>query len=267
MSRARRLSWKILTAFALLVLLGMLELVLIVHKADSPSTSYANHSGKSPGTKSKFDKSKYSINDPESIWVVVNKGRILPSSYVPPDLVVPKVPLRTSAYDSEMHLRVAPSRAIEKLFNGALSSGIHLRLASGYRSYNEQISVYNSEVRRFGQAVADSESAQPGHSEHQTGLAADLEPASRACEINSCFATTAEGKWLAANCYKYGFIIRYQKNDQNITGYRYEPWHVRYVASDLAAEVHSSSQTLEEFFGLPAVTSYPAQSYQLKIGS
>lgn len=229
----------------------------------SPSFAAASSSS-APAASASFDKNQYSINDPASLWAIVNKGRVLPSDYTPANLVAPSVPLRLSAANSEMHLRQDAATAMVKLFTAAANDGLHLMLASGYRSYSEQISVYNAEVQSNGQAVADQESARPGHSEHQTGLAADLEPASRNCELSACFADTPEGKWLAANTYKYGFVIRYQKDKSSQTGYTYEPWHVRYVGLSLAEQISKTGQTLEQFFSLPNYVDYPPQMYQLK---
>lgn len=219
-----------------------------------------------PTTPIGFNKSQYSINDPASIWLVVNKGRVLPSDYVPANLVAPNVALRLATNNPEMTVRKDTAIAMEKLFAAATNDDQHLMLASGYRSYTDQVSVYNAEVQNNGQAVADSESARPGHSEHQTGLAADLEPASRSCEVMACFGDTPEGRWLATNAYKYGFIIRYQKDKISLTGYNYEPWHIRFIGADLASEINKTSQTLEQFFNLSASTDYPATSYQLKAG-
>jgi D-alanyl-D-alanine carboxypeptidase len=211
-----------------------------------------------------FDKSQYSNDDASSLWVVVNKGRQLPSVYVPAGLTVPTVPLRLSASSPEMHVRTDTAEAMERLFTKAKADGINLMLASGYRSYAEQVSVYNGYVKSDGQVQADNFSARPGHSEHQTGLAADIEPLSRQCEIDPCFAATPEGRWLAANAHHYGFVIRYQKQTQDLTGYHYEPWHIRYVGPQLAVQLQTSGQTLEQFFGLPTFTDYPAQSFELK---
>jgi D-alanyl-D-alanine carboxypeptidase len=211
-----------------------------------------------------FNKKQFSVNDPASIWAVVNKGRALPSSYTPPDLVAPNVPLRLPGSDPEMQIRTVAAADLQQLFNDAKSKGLNLMLSSGYRSFVLQQSVYNSTVNAEGQQGADSSSAKPGHSEHQTGLAADIEPTSRECEVELCFANTAEGKWLAGNSYKYGFIIRYQKNQEKLTGYEYEPWHVRYVGKDLARQIHTSNKTLEQFFGLAAFTDYATSPYTLK---
>ena len=206
-----------------------------------------------------FDASRYSTTDPASIWIVVNKLRPLePSSYKPSDLRTPDVPLRTGKLAEDMKLRDAAAVALEKLFAAASGSGLKLMLASGYRSYSYQSGLYDTYVRTQGQAVADTQSARAGYSEHQTGWAADIGAVSRACEIEGCFADTPEGTWVAANAYKYGFVIRYPESKQDITGYIYEPWHLRYVGKTLAAELHKQGNpALEEFFGLPAAPDYP----------
>lgn len=214
-----------------------------------------------------FNKNQYSINDPGSLWVVVNKGRILPSSYAPADLVVPNVSLNESFESDNMHLRQAPATALEKMSAAATSEGLELTLVSGYRSYTTQQAVYGSNVAAQGRATADTTSARPGYSEHQTGLAADLGVPSSQCQLEACFADLAEGKWLAANAHKYGFIIRYQKDKSSLTGYAYEPWHMRYVGLDLAAEINKTEQVLEQFFGLSSYSDYPSKPYELKTGT
>ena len=98
-----------------------------------------------------------------------------------------------------------------------------------------------------GRAAADTYSARPGHSEHQTGLAIDLN------DVTDNFGNSREGKWVAAHCHEYGFIIRYPKGKQKITGYMYEPWHVRYVGVKLATKIHDSGLTLEEYLGIDSV--------------
>ncbi len=122
------------------------------------------------------------------------------------------------------------------------ASGYDMSIISGYRSYEKQQQVYKYWCSIDGEATASRYSAQPGHSEHQTGLAMDI------TSLKRSYADTAEGKWLAANCWKYGFIIRYPKDSESITGYIYEPWHVRYLGTSLAKMVHDSGLTLEEFF-------------------
>lgn len=194
-----------------------------------------------------FDKNRFSTSDVASIWVVVNKRRPLnPQDYVPTDLV---------AVGGGQQLRTEAAAAFSRLTADAKRDGLSIAPLSGYRSYNTQVRVYNNEVATNGQAVADTQSARPGTSEHQTGLGIDV--GGGGCGIEDCFANTAEGKWVAAHGYKYGFLIRYPEGKQSVTGYRYEPWHLRYVGSELATEMHEKgAQTLEEFFGLPAAPNY-----------
>ena len=134
--------------------------------------------------------------------------------------------------------------------NAAREDGINLFVKSGYRSYIDQKIIYNGYVARDGKEGADRYSARPGHSEHQTGLAFDIN------STYDSFADTPEAKWLAENSYKYGFIIRYPKDKEHITGYKYEPWHVRYLGVDKAKEVFDSGLCLEEFLGITSVYSY-----------
>lgn len=126
----------------------------------------------------------------------------------------------------------------------AMSIGLNLKLVSGFRSYNTQANLYNNYVKINGQAKADTFSAKPGHSEHQTGLAFDVG------STKGAFAYTNESKWLSENCHLYGFIIRYPLGKTNITGYIYEPWHVRYLGVDTATKVKQSGLTLEEYLGV-----------------
>ena len=156
-----------------------------------------------------------------------------------------------------MQVRTDTAAALEALFAGAKAAGVPLMLSSGYRSYAYQTSLYNGYVAAHGQAQADTFSARPGYSEHQTGWAVDVEPLNQQCDVDQCFANLPEGKWVAAHAYEYGFIVRYTADKVGVTGYSYEPWHIRYVGKPLALELHQKGiETLEEFFGLPAVTGY-----------
>lgn len=135
--------------------------------------------------------------------------------------------------------------AFIRLREAALAEGLDIFFMSGFRSYEEQQRVYKGWVEKYGEE-ADRVSARPGHSEHQLGLAIDVN------SIEFSFADTPEGQWLAENCWKYGFIIRYKKETESITGYMYEPWHIRYLG-DIAEEVHFSGLTLEEYLGIDSV--------------
>lgn len=203
-----------------------------------------------------FDKTKYSTSEPASPWWVVNKTRPLPAGYEPPDLVVPDVRRRLSG-TSQMQISGQVLADLKEMFTAASVDGVTLVFGSGYRSEALQRQFYNGYVAADGQAAADKLSARPGHSEHQTGLAFDATSVSQTCHLETCFEDRPEGKWLRENSYKYGFIIRYVRGKEAVTGYDYEPWHMRWVGKELSQEMHNQGiQTLEEFFGLPAAPDY-----------
>ena len=156
--------------------------------------------------------------------LIVNKNYSLPSSF--------------GGSNSEANA------ALEKIQAAARLEGFSLKLVSGYRSYSSQKSIYNSYLNRWGREYTDTVSARPGHSEHQTGLAFDVG------ELSSNYGNTKEGIWLRENCHKYGFIIRYLKGKEDITGYAYEPWHIRYVGVEAATKIMSKNITLEEYLGI-----------------
>ena len=205
-----------------------------------------------------FDTTRHSIDDPASPWVIVNKQRPLdPIDYAPADLVTPDVPLKYAADSDESKLREAAAHELEQMFAAAEDDGMPLIFVSGYRSYNYQSALFERYAGEMGEAEAELVSARPGHSEHQTGWAADVGAASRECEIQECFADMPEGQWVADNAHRFGFIIRYLENHTDTTGFSYEPWHLRYVGTDLAQEVQrTNTPTLEQFFDLPAAPSY-----------
>ena len=201
-----------------------------------------------------FDKTALSIDDPTSIWVVVNKLRPLnPPTYVPPDLVETPVP-----HLNPPLLRKEAADAIVAMFAAAKAEGAgQMQLQSAYRSYATQVSVYNGYVASIGKAGADAQSARPGFSEHQTGLAADISPVPLSCALQACFGQTPQGIWLAANAWRFGFLLRYPADKTLVTGYIYEPWHFRYIGVALATEMHNTgATTLEEFFGLSPAPGY-----------
>lgn len=169
-------------------------------------------------------------------YLIVNKTYSLPSSY------------GTS-------LTSTTKNAFNKMQAAAKLDGINIYIASGFRSYRTQNRLYNNYVARDGKAKADTYSARPGHSEHQSGLAFDIcshdLDGQDAC-INSNFDNTDQAKWLAQNAYKYGFILRYPKGKTNETGYKYESWHFRYVGTDLSTKLYNNGDwlTMENYFGI-----------------
>lgn len=187
----------------------------------------------------------YNIDDPNSIQVVVNKQRPLnPQDFAPSDLVDVNVP-----HTWAPQLRQEAATALETMFAAASSeAGLTLASNSAYRSYSSQQSIYDGN---------DALTARPGFSEHQTGLAIDIGADSGKCSLAACFGTTAEGEWLAANAYRFGFIMSYPDGLDAITGFEYEPWHFRYIGTTLSNYMHDHGiRTIEELFGLPAAPSY-----------
>ena len=165
--------------------------------------------------------------------MIANKTYSLPSSYGPGGLTG-----ETNAAANEM-------------FAAAKAAGYNMWAQSGFRSYDTQKRLYNNYVSQRGKSAADTFSARPGHSEHQTGLAFDVCATGKAC-INSGFDNTPEAKWLSENAYKYGFVLRYPSGKTNETGYKYESWHFRYVGVELATKLYNGGNwiTLEDYFGI-----------------
>ena len=178
--------------------------------------------------------------------VVVNKSIPLADASRPQDLAdAGGVPLRAEAAD-----------AYSRMVADAAAAGVRISAISAFRSRDEQARLYEYYTARYGSEVADSISARPGHSEHETGLAIDIGNPDGTCALERCFAGTAAGTWAAANGHLYGFVIRYPAGAESITGYAYEPWHLRYVGAEYARKVFETGVTLEQFAGLPAAPGY-----------
>ena len=201
---------------------------------------------------------QHSIDEPDSIWIVVNKQRPLnPIKYAPTDLVTPKLKgLNFNPYNRK--LRAEASKAAYKLAVAMKSAGKGtLIIQSAYRSYGEQSAVHDRQVSKYGLKTGEALAARPGFSEHQTGWAMDVSASGQGCQIRVCFGQTKAGLWLAANAYNYGYIIRYPEYATPNTGYQYEPWHLRYVGKALAKAMHDDDvHTLEKYFALPSAPNY-----------
>lgn len=180
------------------------------------------------------------ISDLNGTLILVNKTHSLPYDYVPDDLVLPNI---SSAYRKPMQKEAAI--AYEKLYEAAKKDNIDLRMISAYRSYDYQAGLFAEPYKKTG--TLSPYRARPGESEHQTGLAVDISGASVGYQLVQSFANTKEGKWLALHAADYGFILRYPKEKEDITGYPYEPWHFRYVGVNSAKEMTSNKQVLEEY--------------------
>ncbi|MEH7109701.1 M15 family metallopeptidase [Bacillus sp. JJ1764] len=189
-------------------------------------------------------------NYPSSIGVIVNKKIYLPKNYVPKDLIYPNTTFLFKEKVEKRKLRREAALQLEKMFTAAKKDGINLSGVSGYRSYATQTVVFNNYVKRDGYQKAITYSAIPGTSEHQTGLAIDVSGTDGKCAVTSCFAATKEAKWLEKNSANYGYIIRFPKGKEHVTGYKYEPWHIRYVGTGIAKDMQARGLTLEEYFGI-----------------
>jgi zinc D-Ala-D-Ala carboxypeptidase len=218
----------------------------------SPSATPTASSTPAPSRAAGFDFSAHSLDDPTSIWVVVDKKRPLqPKTYVPADLVTPDVP-----HTNVPQLRRVAATALETMFAGAKQDGITLVSLSAYRSYTTQKSIFERNLASLGRATTLNLTAKPGYSEHQTGLADDLGDGS-SCDLQVCFESHPAAKWLAANSWRYGWVLRYPLGYTRITGIQTEPWHFRYVGKAVAAEMHRTGvKTLEQFFSLPPSPDY-----------
>ena len=161
--------------------------------------------------------------------LIVNKSYSIPKNFDPAG-IAPEV-----------------QAAFDAMKAAALEDGIQLTIISGYRPYRQQDSTYHNYAARDGKEAADRYSARPGHSEHQTGLAMDLN------SLSSGFGDTEAGKWIAAHCAEYGFILRYPQGKEEETGYMYEPWHIRYLNVELAEAITESGLSLEEYLGIQSV--------------
>lgn len=186
--------------------------------------------------------------DPSSITVYVNKEYALPKNYKPENLVTPNIRFDITYYDERTLMRPEASKALEKLFKAADKAGYDLVGISGYRSYNRQYQIFTNNIVTKGKKHTLMYSAVPGTSEHQTGLAIDVSSESLHNKLSEGFSSTPEGKWLAENSYRYGFIIRYPDDKAEITGYAYEPWHIRYVGKGLANYLYTNKLTLDEYY-------------------
>ncbi len=191
---------------------------------------------------------------PDSIPVLVNKKNKLPDSYKPGDLIYTDIPFIFKEKSEKRKMRKEAAAAIESLFSAGKEQGIRLLGVSAYRSYEDQVSVFNSYVKKDGFEKAMTYSAVPGTSEHETGLAIDVTGGSGRCPAQDCFGNTKEAGWLQEHAADYGFIVRYPKGKEVITGYKYEPWHLRYVGTQIAKDIMSRGITLEEYYHSEPVT-------------
>jgi LAS superfamily LD-carboxypeptidase LdcB len=183
----------------------------------------------------------------DSLLVIANKKHPLPAGYEPEDLVRPETDML-----NDCMLCFPAAEALEEMFAAAEADGVHLVLGSGYRSEALQKKLYENYAARYGRDEADTFSARPGYSDHQTGLAADISDHDARTYLTEEFEHTPEGQWLIRHAHEYGFIMRYPKGKDAITGYSYEPWHFRYIGVEYATKIYNTDvwYSFEEYFGV-----------------
>lgn len=193
--------------------------------------------------------------DTSTVTFLVNREYPLPEDYVPEGLTTPEVlfPFSDTSID-KAKMTPEAGAALARLFDAAYDeAGLTLYGVSAYRSYARQYTIYATNLIVYGTAHTNRYSAAPGRSEHQTGLAIDISCASEGFGLEDTFADTPEGIWVAQNAHRFGFILRYPKDKEHITGYSYEPWHIRYVGTELAALLYETGLTLDEYYGVSPV--------------
>ena len=181
------------------------------------------------------------VSTPDTREVLVNKLSRLPENYSAKNLsVVDRLYVKGSGrihqLDTEAYYKYVD------MYDAAVKDGLQLKIVSSYRTEAYQRNLYNSYLRNYGFAYAEQYSAHPGYSEHQTGLAVDIN------SLYTTFENSREYAWLKAHAHEFGYIERYQKGKEYITGYSYEPWHYRYVGIDAAKIIHEQGITYEEYF-------------------
>jgi len=178
-----------------------------------------------------------------SIQKITNKSHPIDPGYIPADLTKVNVNSNGTQY-----LRSEAATALTNMFEAARKDNINLYLVSGYRSYEQQLELYNTYVATDGKALADQYDAIPGACEHQLGLAVDLSDDNRNHDIDDSFESTAAYQWLLKHSYEYGYIFRFPRGKETITGIAYNPWSFRYIGVEEAKKVYDSGLTLEEFY-------------------
>jgi len=182
----------------------------------------------------------------KGMLILVNKEHPIDKDYKPADLVKIKY-FVSDRSETTRYMRAEAAEAFHNLVDKAAANGIELKMTTAYRSYNFQKILFDNYVAKEGEEAANQYSARPGQSEHQTGLSVDVSSPSVGYQLSDDYGNTEEGKWLAENAYRFGFIIRFPKGKEEITGYQYEPWHIRYVGLTAAKEIYEQNLTLEEF--------------------
>jgi D-alanyl-D-alanine carboxypeptidase len=200
------------------------------------------------------------VDDPDSeqalreaaekgVLILVNKENVIDRDYKPEDLTAIEY-YAPDRMNSARYMRAEAAEAFHRLIGAAAEEGLEIKMTTAYRSYDFQKILFDNYAAREGEEKANIYSARPGESEHQTGLAVDVSSPAVNWQLSDDYGNMEEGKWLADNAWRFGFILRYLRGKEDITGYQYEPWHLRYVGLAAAEEIYEHDLTLEEFLAL-----------------
>ena len=244
--RMRRRIFKI-TLFAVIVITSLSIRNTLADK-DDEKVIHANIIVKSEKKVADQQREASTLENKKENILLANKNNRLHKNYLPEDLTITNIRFIWNGDPNVRRMSRVAAKALERLFEAAEEKKLTLLGVSGYRSYSYQKELYNNKVNRSGKEEADKYVAQAGASEHQTGLAMDI-LSTEYTTLDEGFENTKAYEWIVENCHKYGFIIRYPKGKEEITGYNFEPWHLRYVGVDVATEIMSKGITLEEYLG------------------
>ena len=251
MHKKRRVKRKVIVVFVLLILIGLSVGIYCFFDTEKISFDFSFLNQSVKNTKEKIEEEEAKQKKEEEQKKKEEEEALLDNGYgkeIPGPTYIKGILIVNKTYSLPDGFATGNDStalaALRELQSGANQAGYSIPLLSGFRSHQKQIELYNRYVARDGKDAADTYSARPGHSEHETGLTFDIGA------VDDNYGETAPGKWLASHAHEYGFIIRYPKGKEHITKYQYEPWHVRYVGVEHATKIYENQLTLEEYLGI-----------------
>lgn len=233
---------------AILVLIALVFLVVLAVRHFTGAKPDADSSAQSAQQDGDAEGQGAKPVQNDEFLLLVNKTHPLDKDYKPDDLTSIKYYAKDRDASTRF-MRKEPAEQFEKLVEAAKADGQTIVMTTAYRSFDFQKILWDNYVKKHGEAKANTFSAKPGQSEHQTGLCTDVSSPSVKYQLTTDYGDAPEGKWLAEHAHEYGFIIRFPKGKEDITGYQYEPWHIRYVGQPAADEIYKKGITLEEYLG------------------
>lgn len=246
MKKQRKDKNKKIKSEILILTLGLIIIFLVVIAIDIKVKGLDNKNNISINSYESGEVFQNETNTITNNLMLINKSNRLKPDFEPNDLVVPSIKFQSVGNMMVQYVKTDVAKQLEKMFGDAKNDGIYLTAISGYRSYDYQDTLYTNEVINVGEIEANRYMARPGESEHQSGLAMDI-----LCDeytvLDEGFEDTEAFLWMEKNMTKYGFVLRYPKGKEEITGYGYEPWHLRYVGIGVAEEIMKDNLTLEEY--------------------